>query len=121
MSRQSALNIEPFRKKHNWADFSCDLDVLDHFFPRQATQDAKRRITPMFVARSENDEEVVLGYYTLSALSIDLAVLPPGFVKNLPKRAIPAALIGRLAVSLGKVLLADAIQRTLAVSEEIAL
>ena len=127
MSRRSTLIIEPLGKKHNRAAFSCGADDLDYYLQRQASQDTKRRIARIFVVRSENDEEEVLGYYTLSALSIDLSALPSDFAKKLPKHPIPAALIGRLAVSsesqrtgIGKLLLADAIQRTLAVSDEIA-
>ena len=127
MRERSTLIIEQLGKKHNRAAFSCGTDDLDNYFRRQASQDTKRRIARIFVVRSENDDETVLGYYTLSALSIDLAALPHGLAKKLPKHSIPAALIGRLAVSsssqgtgLGKILLADAIQRTLAVSDEIA-
>ena len=76
---------------------------------------------------TESDEEEVLGYYTLSALSIALSALPSDLARKLPKHAIPAALIGRLAVSsesqgrgIGKILLTDAIKRTLGVGEEIA-
>ena len=68
-----------------------------------------------------------MGYYTLSALSIALSALPSDLARKLPKHAIPAALIGRLAVSsesqgrgIGKILLTDAIKRTLGVGEEIA-
>lgn len=63
----------------------------------------------------------------MSALSIDLSSLPGDLAKKLPKHPVPAALIGRLAVSsesqgrgLGKLLLADAIKRSLAISDEIA-
>lgn len=127
MSEQLALIIEPLGNNHNRAAFSCGTDDLDNYFRRQASQDTKRRIARIFVVRSESDNETVLGYYTLSALSIDLSALPSDFAKKLPKHPIPAALIGRLAVSsesqrtgIGKLLLADAIQRTLAVSDEIA-
>ena len=127
MSEQLALIIEPLGNNHNRAAFSCGTDDLDNYFRRQASQDTKRRIARIFVVRSESDDETVLGYYTLSALSIDLSALPSDFAKKLPKHPIPAALIGRLAVSsesqrtgIGKLLLADAIQRTLAVSDEIA-
>lgn len=127
MSEQLALIIEPLGNNHNRAAFSCGTDDLDNYFRRQASQDTKRRIARIFVVRSKSDNETVLGYYTLSALSIDLSALPSDFAKKLPKHPIPAALIGRLAVSsesqrtgIGKLLLADAIQRTLAVSDEIA-
>ncbi len=127
MGSVDSLVIEPLERKHNRKAFSCGIDVLDHYFQHQASQDTKRWIARIFVIRPESSEEKVLGYYTLSALSVDLADLPPDLSKKLPKHPIPAALIGRLAVSskfqgtgIGKILLADAIQRTLAVSDEIA-
>ena len=127
MSTVDSLLIEPLGKHHNRAAFSCGIDVLDQYFRRQASQDERRRIARVFVVRPEGSEEMVLGYYTLSALSVDLVDLPPDFSKKLPKHPIPAALIGRPAVTsnyqgtgLGKILLADAIQRTLAVSDQIA-
>ena len=127
MSEQLTLIIEPLGNNHNRAAFSCGTDDLDNYFRRQASQDTKRRIARIFVVRSKSDNETVLGYYTLSALSIDLSSLPSDFAKKLPKHPIPAALIGRLAVSsesqrtgIGKLLLADAIKRTLTVSDDIA-
>jgi len=127
MSDLPNLVIEPLGKKHNRAAFSCGKAELNTYLQRQASQDTKRRIARIFVVRSEAEEKTVLGYYTLSALSIDLSALPNDLAKKLPKHPIPAALIGRLAVSstsqgtgIGKILLADAIQRTLALSDEIA-
>lgn len=127
MTDKPDLVIEPLGKKHNRAAFSCGTDELDTYLHRQASQDTKRRIARIFVLRSVADDQTVLGYYTLSALSIDLSSLPSDIAKKLPKHPVPAALIGRLAVStrsqgagFGKVLLADAIKRTLALSDEIA-
>ena len=69
-----------------------------------------------------------MGYYTLSTLSIELDQLPEEAKRKLPRHPIPGALIGRLAVSkhaqghgIGRILLANAIKRTLAVSQEIAI
>ena len=127
MTDKPDLVIEPLGKKHNRAAFSCGTDELDIYLHRQASQDTKRRIARIFVLRSAADDQTVLGYYTLSALSIDLSSLPSDIAKKLPKHPVPAALIGRLAVStksqgagFGKVLLADAIKRTLGLSDEIA-
>ncbi len=76
----------------------------------------------------EQGSEAVLGYYTLSWLSIALSGLPEDKARRLPRHPVPAALIGRLAVSegvqgqgIGRLLLADAVKRSLAVSEEIAI
>jgi len=126
MTDKPNLVIEPLGKKHNRAAFSCGTDELDSYLQRQASQDTKRRIARIFVIRSAADDQTILGFYTLSALSIDLSSLPSDLAKKLPKHPLPAALIGRLAVStksqgtgIGKVLLADAIKRTLALSDEI--
>jgi GNAT superfamily N-acetyltransferase len=76
----------------------------------------------------EDGSNVVLGFYTLRALAIDVSSLPEGPARKLPRHPVPAALIGRLAVDrsargqgLGRLLLADAIQRTLGASEQVAI
>ena len=60
--------------------------------------------------------------------SIELNQLPEKMARKLPKHPAPAALIGRLAIrnadqgqGVGKLLLADAIKRTLAISGQIAI
>ncbi len=54
--------------------------------------------------------------------------MPESLARKLPKHPLPAALIGRLAVcktaqghGVGKMLLVDAIKRTLAISDQIAI
>jgi GNAT superfamily N-acetyltransferase len=101
---------------------------LDRYLQKQAKQDLRRRISRVFVATIANDPKKVVGYYTLSTLSIDLSQLPEKMARKLPKHPVPAALIGRLTVcrdargqGIGRVLLADAIKRTLAVGRQIAI
>ncbi len=60
--------------------------------------------------------------------TLELGLLPEALARKLPRHPIPAALIARLAVSkpaqgqgIGSILLADAIKRTLAVSDQIAI
>lgn len=76
----------------------------------------------MFVAAGEGHPSTIVGYYTLSTLSIELNELREDLARKLPCHPIPAALLGRLAVSrtaqghgIGRMLLADALKRTLAV------
>ena len=128
MSSGSELVIEPLNRNHNRSAFNCGIESLDRYLKHQANQDIKRRVSRVFVVRSRQDETRVLGYYTLSTLSIDLSVLPEKLAKKLPKHPIPAALIGRLAVNvsaqgkgIGKMLLSNAIKRTLAISDDIAI
>ena len=128
MSSGSELVIEPLNRNHNRTAFNCGIESLDRYLQHQANQDIKRRVSRVFVVRSRQDDTRVLGYYTLSTLSIDLSVLPEKLAKKLPKHPIPAALIGRLAVDvsaqgkgIGKVLLSNAIKRTLAIGSDIAI
>ena len=128
MSSGSELIIEPLNRSHNRTAFNCSIESLDHYLKHQANQDIKRRVSRVFVVRSRQDETRVLGYYTLSTLSIDLSVLPEKLVNKLPRHPIPAALIGRLAVDvsaqgkgIGKMLLSNAMKRTLAIRDDIAI
>ncbi len=127
MSPDGGLVIEPLGQHHDRAAFSCGVSELDRYFKRQAGQDIRRRIARVFVAARETAPERALGFYTLSALSIAAGELPRDIAKKLPKHPMLAALIGRLAVDetaqgtgIGKMLLTDAIHRTLAASTEIA-
>ena len=120
--------VEALNRSHDRATFDCGNEALNNYLKRQASQDVKRRISRVFIARTPDNSQRILGYYTLSSLSIDLSSLPQHRVKKLPKHPLPAALIGRLGVDesvrslgYGGLLLANAIQRTLAVSSEIAI
>jgi GNAT superfamily N-acetyltransferase len=122
------LIIEPLNTTHDRPSFYCGVEMLDHYLQRQAGQDVKRHISRVFVAAETDHPKKVVGYYTLSSLSIELNQLPEELFRKLPKYPIPAVLIGRLAVSqsaqgkgAGKMLLADAVKRVLVVSDEIAI
>ncbi len=128
MSSATKLVIELLDRNHNRTAFDCGIESLDRYLQRQASQDMKRRISRVFVVRPSESGTRVLGFYTLSAISIDLSALPEKVARKLPKHPVPAALIGRLAVDLsaqgmgmGQMLLADAVQRTIAVSDDIAI
>ena len=127
MSPNDTLVIEPLGKHHDRASYSCGVPQLDRYLRRQASQDVRRRIARVFIAVRETAPERILGFYTLSALAIAAADLPPEMARKLRKHPLPAALIGRLAVDaaaqgtgIGKLLLMDAIHRALAVAKEIA-
>lgn len=128
MSPSGELVIEPLARHHDRHSFRCGVDTLDRYLKQQARQDITRRISRVFIARDTEEETQVLGYYTLSGLSIDLSALPDLIARKLPRHPIPAALLGRLAVDLdaqgrgiGRLLLANAIRRTLSVSDQIAI
>ncbi|MCP4415688.1 MAG: GNAT family N-acetyltransferase [Chloroflexi bacterium] len=122
------LVIAPLNPTHDRTGFQCGVEALDRYLKKQAKQDIKRRISRVFVATMPDNPKAVMGYYTLSTLSIELDQLPEKIARKLPKHPVPAALIGRLATckaargqGVGKLLLADATKRTLAVSDQIAI
>ena len=128
MTNYRNLVITPLNAAHDRAGFYCNVEALDHYIQKQAGQDIRRRISRIFVASLPDRPKAVVGYYSLSTLSLELSQLPEKLVRKLPRHPIPAALFGRLAVSknawgcgIGKMLLVDAIKRTLSVSSQIAI
>lgn len=122
------LVIELLNKNHNRSSFHCGIESLDNYIKKQAKQDVKRRISQVFIATDLMNPEIIVGFYTLSSLSISLKDMPTKLSKKLPRHPIPAALIGRLAVrqnkqgtGIGRMLLTDAVKRTLKVSSDIAI
>lgn len=105
-------------REHDRKAFSSGVDALDRYLREFAFQDIKRRVAGCFVALDES--EAIAGYYTLAATHIPLIALPPNLTKQLPRYpAVPAMLVGRLAVAtkyqkqgLGRALVADAAIRT---------
>lgn len=121
------LTISALASHHDRQGFSCGVPELDSYLRTRAGQDIRRRIARVFVCCAQGNDSIA-GFYTLSSLSIDASSLPQNMARKLPRHPIPAALIGRLAVSernqgqgIGTMLIADAVKRSLAVSEEMAI
>jgi ribosomal protein S18 acetylase RimI-like enzyme len=100
---------------------------LNDYLQKFATQHAKRDVSRTFVALAGGENPVV-GYYALSTGSMVLEELPEAQRRRLPRHPIPTAHIGRLAVDksaqgqgLGEILIFDALQRVVGVSEEMGL
>ena len=125
--RETAYRVEPLGRQHDRSTFASGAEPLDRYLREQAGQDARRRAAAPFVL-CEGTSNTVLGYYTLSALSIDVGAWPEGVVKKLPKYpVVPATLLGRLAVDTrlrdkgaGEHLLLNALRRALEASHEVA-
>jgi len=108
-----ALNSNHIRK-----NFSCGKSILDDYIKIQARQDIKRKLATCFVLANEDNN--VIGYYTLSNTSIERGTLPDEIIKKLPPsyKNLPATLLGRLAVDknytgkkIGEFLLIDAMKK----------
>jgi len=89
--------IEPLAA-HDRDAFSSGSPALDSYFRERVGQDAKRLMASCFVAVEKRTGRVA-GYYTLSAYGVPADELPNDIIRKLPRYpAVPAALIGRLAV-----------------------
>lgn len=120
--------VEALNKQHRRKDFLCAAaPELQEYLQKTARQDSDRDAGQTFVAAFDNG--TIVGYYTLSSLSIELQDLPQDSQNRLPRYpVVPAAMLGRLAVDdryarqgYGEFLLMDAFKRTARLSEQIAI
>jgi len=120
------VRITSLDKKHAKSTFTCGYDLLDNYIRKQAKQDVNRDLSACFVLI--DDSNTVKGYYTLSANSIKREEFSADLVKKLPPSNIelPTILLGRLAIDLsikgqgfGEIILLDALNRSLSVSENL--
>ncbi len=118
------LHTVALDSSHKKASFSCEEQSLTDYLRKQASQDARRKVALCFV-HAENG--TIKGYYTLSADSIDRALLPEESKKKMPYKNLPVTLLGRLArdsqfkgQGIGELLLADALKRAYQASTEVA-
>ena len=121
------LIIAPLDRQHDRKSFDCGENSLNQYLHRYANQDIRRRVNRVFVASPPEAPRQVIGYYSLSAGSLDATALPESFRRRLPKYPVPVVLLGRLAVAesrqrigLGSILLADALQRIAQASQVMA-
>jgi ribosomal protein S18 acetylase RimI-like enzyme len=112
-----SIRVEPLGSHHKRKAFACGVEALDRYFRELVTQDIKRRVSNCFIAVGQGGE--IVGYYTFAATGLALGDLPPALAKKLPRYPlVPAALIGRLAISarhqgqkIGGALVIDAVLR----------
>ncbi len=91
--------IEPLAPHHDRAAFSCGEQTLDAYIQRQAGQDMRRDLAACYVLCAQGSSEII-GYYTLSATSVELTELPRDLAKTSGRhQLVPAVLLGRLAVA----------------------
>jgi GNAT superfamily N-acetyltransferase len=123
---QAPYRTEILGAQHDRAQFSCGVEPLDRYFQQQAGQDHRRGLAVPYVMVDQATSGVV-GYYTLSSLSILPASLPEAVARRLPRyESLPGILIGRLAVDqrfqgqgVGRALLLDALRRSLDISRQV--
>ena len=125
--KEGRCRVEALGRQHDRLGFSCGSDPLDQYLRTQAGQDARKRVAAPFVL-CEGESHAVLGYYTLSAIGVDIGAWPENVAKRLPRYpVVPATLMGRLAIAkqlqgqcAGEHLLMNALHRSLKASHQVA-
>ncbi|MFY9224692.1 MAG: GNAT family N-acetyltransferase [Blastocatellia bacterium] len=116
---------EAISKKHNREAFDCGDKELNEFLRRYARQSHEQGGAKTFLAIADEDEKI-LGFYSLSPASVEYARTPAIIKKGLARYDVPVFRLGRLAVDismqgkgLGGQLLLVAGRRCLRASEEV--
>lgn len=121
--------ITKLSKAHKKENFECGNALLDNYIRTQANQDIKRDLSACFVLINEEDN-VVMGYYTLSGNSIERGIFPPEMIAKLPPSYtdLPTVLLGRLATDKkfqgqgnGELLLIDALNQCVEISQRMGI
>ncbi|MCE2982725.1 MAG: GNAT family N-acetyltransferase [Parachlamydia sp.] len=107
----SILDVPP----GSYKNFSCGNIELDQFLKRFAKGNHKKGMGKTFVLE---ENEFIVGFYTVSMGSLEFSSFPDDKQSGLPKYPVPIAKIGRLAVDeqfkgngIGRLLLVDALHR----------
>lgn len=91
-------SINLWNQNHDSSDFSCGIESIDNYIKNQTKRDLSKHISLVFVLTKAN-ENIVLGYYTLSSTSIVFNDLPLAIQKKLPRYPqLGGTLLGRLGV-----------------------
>ena len=119
--------VDELRPEHERAAFACGHPSLDAYLRQYASQNERTGVSRTFVA-VRPAQTIVLGYYSLSAGSVELTNLTDEQRRRLPRYPLPVAHLGRLAVDrnaqgqgLGEHLLLDALGRIARVGEDIGI
>jgi GNAT superfamily N-acetyltransferase len=121
-------SVEPFDPaRHKRGEFSSGVASIDNYLKLTARKHQDANIAAVFVIVDEAEE--IIGYFALKAMQIDASELGGAIDAKLVARhrEVPATLLSMLGVDqsyqgqgIGKMLLADALRRSLAASKLVA-
>jgi GNAT superfamily N-acetyltransferase len=113
--------IAKLAKGHALEAFDCGAEPLNTYLKRYALGNQSAGAAQTYVATIE---QRVIGYYSLSAASVEYGDAPERLRKGLARHPVPVMLLARLAVDrtwqgrgLGAALLLDALRRTLSAGD----
>ncbi len=106
--------------------FDCGISELNDYLQRYARQNHKKGIAKTWVMVNSNNEQVPVGYYSISMAELQRESLSDEEKKGFPRYPLPVIRIGKLAVDkqlqgqrLGELLLVDIFKRGIRISQDI--
>jgi GNAT superfamily N-acetyltransferase len=114
----SSYALEILAECHDRAGFASGLESVDRYLQETARGHLEKgiRVTRVLVEAGGAPPKEEVGYFTLSNITVEAGGWP-GVAKRLPKQAVSAVLLGRLAVAkaahergIGSMLMASARQ-----------
>lgn len=118
-------SIQLNKKRHERQNFDCGVEALNNYLKLMANQHSIKDNSRIYLLEDSKNANQIIGFYTLTMVSIDLSLLP----KNLQKKHhnnYSAGLIARLAVDkryakkgFGAWLLVDALKKLLMASDTV--
>lgn len=96
----SSYVLELLDRAHDRSGFVSGLDSVDRYLRETARSHMEKgvSVTRVLVEADANAPKAVLGYFTLSNITVEAREWP-GAPKGLPRNAVSAVLLGRLAVT----------------------
>lgn len=111
----TAFRWERLKREHPRRQFACGQAEVDGWLRTKAWQHQKKHLSVTKVLLDADDR--IAGYYTLATGQVDFGDLPADVTKQLPRRALPVAVLAWLGVSsdlqdqgIGRLLLAQALR-----------
>ncbi|OGT47883.1 MAG: GNAT family N-acetyltransferase [Gammaproteobacteria bacterium RIFCSPHIGHO2_12_FULL_38_11] len=108
--------------EHDVDSFDCSEPTLNDWLKKRAAKNNASDASRCFVICNENNE--VVGYYSLSAGAISRELAPKSMQRNMPD-SLPVLVLGRLAIDknyhnkgLGSALLRDAMIRSVNIAQD---
>ncbi len=120
------ITVQLNKNLHNRKRFDCGVEALNNYLKLMANQQSSKDNTRTYVLEDKDDPSHIVGYYTLTMISVNMGTLPVNLQKK-HSNNYSAGLIARLAVDkryvkngLDAWLLIDALKKLLMASDTVA-
>ncbi len=92
------FRLEALNRSHPRRAFDCGQPKATHWLRSKAMQHREKRLSVTKVLIDSRG--TIAGFYTLATGQVDFGDLPTNIVRQLPRRALPVAILAWLGVSL---------------------